>query len=67
MRDLQLALQKARPGARFHPTRQRLTVPSPQGGKPTALSSGKSLSEFGLADGAVISYKDLGMQVCALC
>ena len=65
--DLQLALQRAKPGARFHPTRQRLTVPGSAGGKPTPLSSAKRLAEYGLADGSVVSHKDLGMQARRPC
>ena len=62
VQDLQQAISKSGKG-RLHPTRQRLTVPRAAGAKPTVLSSSKQLSDFNLADGSVVTLKDLGLQV----
>ena len=67
VQDLQQAISKSGKG-RLHPTRQRLTVPGAAGAKPTVLSSSKQqLSEFNLADGSVVTLKDLGLQVRMQC
>ena len=63
MQDLQHAISKAGKNSRMHHTRQRLTVPGGAGAKPTVLSAGKQLSEFGLSNGSVVTLKDLGPQV----
>ena len=48
----------------LYPSRQRLTLPLQNGEKkPTVLQAGKKLSDFDLADGSVVVFKDLGPQV----
>ena len=63
--DLQNAVydQMERKG-RYHPTRQRLTLP-PVGGARSgkALERGKALDFYGIYNQQVIVYKDLGLQV----
>ena len=53
---------------KFYPTRQRWTLPVPDGSpaktRPTALVDGKSLSkDYGLKTGSTVCFKDLGTQV----
>ena len=53
---------------KYYPTRQRFTLPVPPGAPPktrgTPLTQGKSLSkDYGLADGSIVVFKDLGPQV----
>ncbi|GAB4814030.1 hypothetical protein N2152v2_001076 [Parachlorella kessleri] len=48
----------------YYPTRQRFTLPAKQGqrsGQP--LEAGKKLSDYGLEDGSVLVFKDLGPQI----
>ncbi len=60
--DLQAALYKAKP--KLYPARQRFTLPKKEGEKkPIALANGKRLSDYDLADGAQLTFKDLGPQV----
>ena len=66
VQDLQQAITKSGKG-RLHPTRQRLTVPGAAGAKPTVLSSSEQLSDLNLADGSVVTLKDLGLQVWMVC
>lgn len=48
----------------FYPSRQRFTLPPREGARSgEALVSGKRLSDYGLEDGAVVVFKDLGPQV----
>jgi very-long-chain enoyl-CoA reductase len=64
--DLKAVFAKA---AKKHQTRQRFTLPIPAGADPkkvrgTPLDAGKSLSkDYGLKDGSVVVFKDLGPQV----
>lgn len=52
---------------KYSPVRQRLTLPPEPGAKAgTALGAGQSLKSYGLETGAVVQYKDLGMQVFCL-
>ena len=55
--DVALALEKKFP--KYYPDRQRLTD---QDKKP--LDTDKTLAELGIADGATIQFKDLGMLSC---
>ena len=60
--DLKTAFAAAKP--KFYPSRQRFTLPvEPGQKKATALAAGKKLSDYGLADGAVLTFKDLGPQI----
>ena len=54
---------------RYYPSRQRLTLPPRDGGARSgeALADGKRLSDYGLADGSVLFFKDLGPQVRKCC
>lgn len=64
--DLKQAIfdEKDRKG-KYSTVRQRLTLPPAPGAKAgTALGAGQSLKSYGLENGAVVQYKDLGMQVC---
>lgn len=62
MADLQKALYKARP--KLYPARQRLTLPKREGEKrAVALAPAKRLADYDLADGAELTFKDLGPQV----
>lgn len=64
--DLKQAIfdEKDRKG-KYSPVRQRLTLPPAPGAKAgSALGDGQSLTSYGLQNGAVVQYKDLGMQVC---
>lgn len=48
----------------YYPARQRFTLPSKPGQRTgLALEAGKKLSDYGLADGDVLVFKDLGPQV----
>lgn len=60
--DLKAAFAAAKP--KFYPSRQRFTLPLAAGQKkPTALAAGKKLADFGVGDGAVLTFKDLGPQI----
>ena len=64
--DLKAAFHKAKP--KFYPTRQRFTLPVPEGAPPKTrgvpLDAGKSLSkDHGLKNGDTVVFKDLGPQV----
>lgn len=60
--DLKKALHKNL--AKYYPDRQRLTLPPAPGQKRgTALADGKSLSDYGIDDGSVVQFKDLGPQI----
>ena len=60
--DLQAALYKARP--KLYPARQRFTLPKREGEKrAVALAPTKRLADYDLADGAELTFKDLGPQV----
>lgn len=53
---------------KYYPSRQRFTLPVPEGAPPktrgTGLDAGKSLSkDYGLKTGSVVCFKDLGPQV----
>jgi len=64
--DLKQAIfdDKDRKG-KYSPVRQRLTLPPAPGAKAgTALAAGQALESYGLENGAVVQYKDLGLQVC---
>lgn len=48
----------------LYPSRQRFTLPlKPGEKKPTALAPGKKLSDYGLSNGSVLQFKDLGPQI----
>lgn len=50
--------------AKYHPHRQRLTLPPAPGQRSgKALALGKPLSFYDLKDGSIVQYKDLGLQV----
>lgn len=59
---LKTAITKSHP--KLYSSRQRLTLP-PQPGQRSgaALADGKALQEYGLVDGSVVFFKDLGTQV----
>lgn len=64
--DLKAAFHAAK--RKFYPTRQRFTLPVPEGAPPktrgVALESGKSLGkDHGLKNGDTVVFKDLGPQV----
>ena len=49
---------------KYPPSRQRFTLPPREGARSgEALANGKRLSDYGLADGSVLYFKDLGPQV----
>lgn len=49
---------------KYYPSRQRFTLPPAEGQRSgAALEAGKRLSEYGLVDGSVLVFKDLGPQV----
>lgn len=49
---------------KFYPSRQRFTLPLKAGEtRATALEDSKKLSDFGLKDGSIVHFKDLGPQV----
>ena len=49
---------------KFYPSRQRFTLPPVEGAKRgVALTLGKALDSYGLKDGSVLLFKDLGPQV----
>ncbi|KAL6762799.1 3-oxo-5-alpha-steroid 4-dehydrogenase-domain-containing protein [Haematococcus lacustris] len=49
---------------KYHPSRQRFTLPLRAGEKKaTVLEDSKTLRDYGLQDGSVLHFKDLGMQV----
>ena len=63
--DLKAAFHAAK--RKFYPTRQRFTLPVPEGAPPktrgVALESGKSLGkDHGLKNGDTVVFKDLGPQ-----
>ena len=63
--DLQVALHSKKKS--LHPARQRFTLPLRYGEKKAvALTPGKRLSDFGIANGSILTFKDLGPQVEAL-
>ncbi len=48
---------------KYYPSRQRFTLPAKDGQRTgVALESGKKLSDYGLVDGSVLTFKDLGPQ-----
>jgi very-long-chain enoyl-CoA reductase len=52
---------------KYYPSRQRLTLPPKEGQKSgEALKDGSKLSDYKLASGSVIQFKDLGPQVGSL-
>ena len=61
--DLQRAVHKKK--SKLYPARQRFSLPLPpnQKLKPTALTAGSLLEDYGITDGSVIVLKDLGPQV----
>ena len=60
--DLKQRFAELKP--RFYPSRQRFTLPPREGARSgEALADGKRLSDYGLGDGAVLYFKDLGPQV----
>lgn len=61
--DLQAAFAAAKP--KFYPSRQRFTLAdTPPGEKrPPALAPGKKLSDYDLANGSTLIFKDLGPQI----
>ncbi len=62
MDDLKRAFAELKP--KYYPSRQRWTL-QPREGQRTgdALAGSKKLSEFGVADGTALVFKDLGPQV----
>lgn len=49
---------------KYPPSRQRFTLPPREGARSgEALAHGKRLSDYGLTDGSVLFFKDLGPQV----
>ena len=62
MDDLKTAFHRKKP--KFYPSRQRFTLPQKAGEKKaTALAPGKRLTDYGLEDGSIVIFKDLGPQV----
>lgn len=60
--DLKARFAELKP--RYYPSRQRFTLPVREGQRSgEALASGKKLSDYGLQDGSVLLFKDLGPQV----
>lgn len=50
--------------AKYYPARQRLTLPAAEGQKSgEVLKDGAKLSDYGLTNGSVVQFKDLGTQV----
>ena len=65
MSDLQTAFHRKK--SAFYPSRQRFTLPQKAGEKrATALAPGKRLSDYGLEDGSIVIFKDLGPQVLSM-
>lgn len=51
---------------KYYPARQRLTLPAKEGQKSgEVLKDSSRLSEYGLSNGSVVLFKDLGTQVRA--
>jgi very-long-chain enoyl-CoA reductase len=51
---------------KYYPSRQRFTLPPKQGeARGQALEEGKRVSDYNLAEGSVLQFKDLGPQVRA--
>jgi hypothetical protein len=51
---------------KYYPARQRLTLPAKEGQKSgEVLKDSSKLSDYGLANGSVVQFKDLGTQVWA--
>jgi hypothetical protein len=51
---------------KYYPARQRLTLPAKEGQKSgEVLKDSSKLSDYGLANGSVVQFKDLGTQVRA--
>lgn len=62
MAELKAAFQRAKP--KYYPTRQRFTLPVKEGQRRgEVLRDGSMLAEYGLQDGSVLLFKDLGPQV----
>lgn len=60
--DLMGAMAAANP--KYYPSRQRFSLPPKAGeSRGTPLAAGKKLSDYGLEDGAVLQFKDLGPQI----
>lgn len=60
--DLKAAFAAAEP--KFYLSRQRFTLPLAAGQKKaTALAAGKKLSDYDIANGSVLTFKDLGPQI----
>lgn len=52
---------------KYYPSRQRFTLPAKEGQRSgQALEPGKKLADYGLADGSVLVFKDLGPQASML-
>lgn len=68
LQDTVTALKKQFCAAkRVQPARQRLTLPPKEGQKSgDALKDTDKLSVYGLTNGSVLQFKDLGPQVCPL-
>jgi len=50
--------------AKYYPARQRLTLPAKEGQKSgEVLKDGAKLSDYGLTNGSVVQFKDLGTQI----
>lgn len=63
--DLGAALQAKKKS--LYPSRQRFTLPLKDGEKKgTVLAQGKKLSDYGLSNGSILHFKDLGPQVRSL-
>lgn len=62
--DLKSAFSKAKP--KFYTSRQRFTTqPTADAPRGVALTAdAKQLSDYGVADGATLLFKDLGPQAC---
>jgi len=59
-----LSEEKKIKGALLTPGRQRLTIPGADAkAKPVVLADGKTLADFDIKDGTVITLKDLGPQI----
>ncbi|EFN57949.1 hypothetical protein CHLNCDRAFT_20573 [Chlorella variabilis] len=60
--DLKARFAELKP--RYYASRQRFTLPPREGQRSgEALAAGKKLSDYGLQDGSVLLFKDLGAQI----
>ena len=64
--DLKAAFAKAKP--KYYVSRQRFTIQATvdASGSVPLTADRKPLSEYGVADGATLLFKDLGPQVCCM-